>query len=528
MCGIGAVFGQNLEDGEAIVRKSLGAVKHRGYSLYETASFDNCALGANRLEIVDAAKARQPQTNEDKTAFVVFNGEIFNHHALRAGLSEKGHKFRTKSDTEVLVHLWEQSGPEMVKKLDSEMFAFFIYDKRRKSFFAARDPYGVKPLYYAHDSSGNLHFASEIKQLAQFDDIAEVHTFPPGHYMLDGKFVRYHVIPDHRNPMPPNVDEIVSTLRKLFDSAVKKRVDTDLPIGVFFSGGLDSASILATARKYHKDVTALTVGKPDSPDVLIAKRYCGENGIPILMLAPPGEEELAKLAPEIVRITESFEPMIIRHSSVSYFVSLLARRNGFRVVLCGEGSDELFAGYPFCRHCPASSMPKVIYQMVERLPRTQFLRVDRTSMCHTVETRLPFFDTEFADYAMRIPAELKLRQIKWKKIGKWIWKEAMRDRLPDYILERKKLAFGDGAGYGNETGSPYQRILMDRISDKEFRELSRLCSEWNVADKEAAYYLRIYDGCLFTKARFNRNRLTYLPHSLGIRLYSMLSRITGL
>jgi asparagine synthase (glutamine-hydrolysing) len=217
VCGIGAVYGFNLKKGELLIRKSLEVVKERGFSLYEITAFDNCALGANRLEIVDAPNGRQPQTNEDETVFVVFNGEIFNHAALRAELSKKGHKFRSESDTEVLVHLWEEYREDMVKKLDSEMFAFFIYEKNTNSFFVARDPYGVKPLYYAVDSFGNHHFASEIKQLVQFSQISEVKHFPPGHYMINGKFGQYHSIPKTSASEYGGNREIILKMRKLFD-----------------------------------------------------------------------------------------------------------------------------------------------------------------------------------------------------------------------------------------------------------------------------------------------------------------------
>lgn len=177
MCGIGAIYGKNIKEKEFSIKRSLQLIEHRGYSLYETKILDNCVLGCNRLEIVDRPKAIQPQTNEDESVFVVFNGEIFNYKELMKELSDKGHKFKTNSDTEVLVHLWEEYGEEMVKKLDSEMFAFFIYDKNKNSFFVARDPYGIKPLYYALDNLGNYHFASEIKQLSQFKEIDEISFF---------------------------------------------------------------------------------------------------------------------------------------------------------------------------------------------------------------------------------------------------------------------------------------------------------------------------------------------------------------
>lgn len=509
MCGIGAIYGVNIQNGEFSIKRSLEVVKHRGHSLNEITVLDKCVLGANRLEIVDRPKAVQPQTNEDQTAFVVFNGEIFNYKTLRKELLEKGHEFRTESDTEVLVHLWEEYGEDMVEKLDSEMFAFFIYDKKKESFFAARDPYGVKPLYYAIDSYGNYHFASEIKQLVQFREIDEVRHFPPGHYMQNGALKQYHSIPKPEEKTADNVYDAILNLRKLFDQAVKKRVDTDLPVGVFFSGGLDSTSILATARRYHKDITALTVGHQHAPDVLIAMKYCKENGIKLIHLAPPTEEELAELIPKIIYITESFEPNMVRQSVVSYFIAKLAGENGFRVILCGEGPDEIFAGYPEFKLCKnTEDISEKIYDFIVSLPRTQFQRVDRTSMFYTLEVRVPFFDTALADYAIRIPSGMKVRDDGHRKITKWILREAMKDRLPDYIVEREKVVLSEGAGYkGNQLiGGLFYDIVKNRISDKEFEELKNKYPGWDITNKEVAYYFKFYAKYLFTKAKFNQNR----------------------
>lgn len=529
MCGIGAVFGTNIIDGESIIRKSLEAVKGRGHSLFEITASDRCVLGANRLEIVDRQNARQPQTNEDETVFVVFNGEIFNHKALRAGLLEKGHRFRTESDTEVLAHLYEEHGAGMVEKLDSEMFAFFIYDKRNNSFFASRDPYGVKPLYYAFDNRGNTHFASEIKQLAQFCEIDEVRHFLPGHYMHNRELRRYHRIPRPHEKTDDGLSQTLQNLRRLFDESVKKRVDTDLPIGVFFSGGVDSSSVLATARKYHKDVTAITVGHPDSPDRITAKRYCDENGIRQISRDMPDEEVLAEFLPKIIHITESFEPHVIRYASVAYYISETARKNGLRVVLSGDGAEELFAGYDvFERFNKPEKISQRIYEFVSYLSRTQFQRVDRMSMFHGVEVRLPLFDTSFADYALRIPGGLKRKIENGKSVDKWIWREAMKDRLPGYITGRRKAVLSEGAGYriNEQSGGPLLDIANEKISDEVFKEMKREFSGWNLHNKESAYNFAIYAKNLYTKATFNKRRPynTHRSH-IGWKISSFVSKL---
>jgi len=175
MCGIIGIFGNN--DSKKRAHQALEKIIHRGSNVFEVEFFENGALGANRLAIVDRENGRQPKYNEDKSMFVVQNGEIFNYKELKKELQSKGHKFQSDSDTEVLVHLYEEYGPEMVKKIDSEMFAFVIYDRENNNIYAARDPLGVKPLYYAHDKSGQLYFASELKQLSFFKDIEKTLTF---------------------------------------------------------------------------------------------------------------------------------------------------------------------------------------------------------------------------------------------------------------------------------------------------------------------------------------------------------------
>lgn len=506
MCGIGAIFGKDIGERKFSIMRSLETVKHRGFSNYEIAIFENAVLGANRLQIIDRENAKQPQSNESGSIHAILNGEIFNYIQLRSELIEMGHRFNTNSDTEVLVHLWEEYGEQMVKKIDSEMFAFIIYDKNKDNFFVARDPYGVKPLYYAKDKKENFHFASEIKQLSQFKEIDIIEQFPQGCYMISGKIKKYHKISNEETE--DDLEIMIGNIRNLFDESVKKRVKTDLPIGVFLSGGLDSTAVLITALEYHKDVTAITVGLEGSNDLEISKRYCAEKGIKLITLNPPTEEKLLEIIPQIINITESFEPNMIRQGTISFYISKIAKDLGLKIILVGEGPDELFAGYPEFSNSNEESIKNRILSFVNDLPRTQFQRVDRTTMNFTIEARVPFFDTKLADYVLKIPSRFKIRKEKGRIVTKWILREAMRDRLPSYICDREKEVLSEGAGYkGNQTiGGLFYQLIKEKITDKEFEKLNEDYPEWNIHNKEVAFYFKIFKKLLFTKAKFNQVR----------------------
>ncbi|MFH0817558.1 MAG: asparagine synthase-related protein [Candidatus Micrarchaeota archaeon] len=501
MCGIGVVWGPGDANSPQL-KIILSTIEHRGNSLYESLEIRSCALGTNRLEIVDRGNGGQPKKNEDKTIFAVLNGEVFNHKELKAELVEKGHRFESDCDTETLVHLYEEYGEGMLEKIDSEMFAFAVYDSKKNELFAARDRWGVKPLYWAKEGE-TYYFASEIKGLAGLEGITRIKLFPPGHDFKNGKFSRYYR-PKTDVRADISEEEAVKGLRKLFDEAVKKRVDTDLPVGVFLSGGLDSTAILATALKYHKDIVAIIVGKKDSEDVKFAKKYCEEKGVKYFVRSPPGEEELFKDIERNIYICETFEPNVVRQSAISYFIAKAAKEFWLRIVLCGEGADELFLGYPEFKLLGKRKIIETQRAFLNSLHRTQFQRVDRTSMHFTIEVRVPFFDEKIVELANSLPIDLKIKG----GVEKYILRKAMEDRLPDYICKRRKVVLSEGAGYGgNQSGGLFEELAGARVSNEEFERIKRDCPEWNIATKEEAFYFGIFRKFGFDKAEFNKKRV---------------------
>jgi|GEM_PF-306415 len=506
MCGIGAIWGA-CSGKEPVLRQMLATIEHRGNSNYEIAEAGNCCLGANRLEIVDRGNGGQPKKSEDGTVLAVLNGEVFNHRQLKEKLEAAGCKYQSDCDTETLVHLYEQYGTAMLEKLDSEMFAFAIYDAKRDSLFVARDRWGVKPLYWAQDDEGTFYFGSEIKELACLPNVLQVRMFPPGHFFKDGEMARYY---SPGSPGKAKMEETAAALklRELVDEAVKKRVDTDLPIGVFLSGGLDSTAVLATALKHHKDVTAIIVGRESSEDVKFARRYCEENKVKHIVRSPPDEMELFKNIEGIVRIVESFEPNVVRQSAISYYIAKAAKELGLRVVLCGEGPDELFMGYPEFKKLGKRMAMEKRNNFLRDLNRTQFQRVDRTSMHFTIEVRVPFFDHKLVEFARKLPASMCINEQDGKKVEKYILRKAMDDRLPDYICWREKAVLSEGAGYkGNQPGGLFESLASAKISDERFVAMQNEFAEWHIRTKEEAFYFGIFRGLGYCKARFNAERV---------------------
>ena len=442
MCGIAAIIhaldetgsGRRAENG-ALLDSMLAKIRYRGDSDHfgETLLSDRFACGTNRLAILDRSNGFQPLRDSASRFWVVYNGEIYNHKQLRRELLAVGYTFRTATDTEVVLHAYREWGPRFIHKLDG-VFALVVYDCKTGNFVAARDRIGVKPLYYSV-AAGTHYFASEQKCLLSMNECIE--TIPPAHMMVNGNLVRYYELDD--SPPQMEVGEITREIRRLFYEAVEKRVDTDLPLAVTLSGGLDSTAVLHCVRKYHPDVTAFTVGLKQSTDVEVASRYCLEHGIPhqIYFLT---EEEIIDILPQVVYFSELFEGLDIVETCISHILFRQVQMAGIKVVLCGEGSDEILAGYSVFKDCEDKT--ELMKYKLWNIHRTDAQRVDRSSMANSVEARVPFLDQAFLELAYRIPMELKLRN----GAEKWIFRQAFLGDLPDYVIHRPKMAMHEGSG----------------------------------------------------------------------------------
>ncbi len=503
MCGIIGIFGNNNSKKRA--HQSLEKITHRGSNIFEVEFFENGALGANRLAIVDRENGRQPKHNEDRSIFVAQNGEIFNYKKLKKELEEKGHRFKSDSDTEVLVHLYEEYGPEMVKKIDSEMFAFVIYDKKNNKIYAARDPLGVKPLYYAYDKSGQLYFASELKQLSFFEDIEKINNFPPGSFFYNGKIKKYFKLKTSNTLTDES--KTISLLEKNIVEAVAKRVDTDLPIGVFLSGGVDSSLIMEIAARLHPDVTAIILGYPNSSDYEFATRLCKERKYKYHIVRPDADYE--KELDELIYHAETYEPNVIRHSFSINICAKEAQRLGLKIVLVGEASDELFCGYNEFSSLPENAINNGSLMLVDNLNVGQLQRVDRMAMKHTIEVRVPFLDKNVVETAMKISGNLKIKRENHQITTKYILRKLAANFLPDYIAWRYKVPFSNGAGmnvgnnYKSQDGDVAKAVLNK--PEENISEASR--RRYPVTTREERYYLSKFSSYGFDKLIGSEKRL---------------------
>jgi len=480
MCGIVVIFGHNAKLKVPHLDTMLNRLSHRGPDDRGIFANEHIALGQTRLSIVDVAGGRQPIFSEDGEKCVVCNGEIYNHLDLRETLYQQ-HSFRTNSDTEVILHLFEEWGAQSVSKLDG-MFAFVVYDG--KDILVARDPLGIKPLYYNQENSC-LFFASEIKALQGL--AGNIQEFPAGYYYSPDQgltqYYRLPVIPEWQE----NVSEISQKLHDKLYRAVEKRWMSDVPVGCFLSGGLDSSLICAVSKRNFDHLDTFSVGlEAESQDLIYARKvaqFLGTNHHEYVYTM----SDVLEALPNVIYHLESFDPALVRSAIPCYFVSRLAREY-VKVILTGEGSDEVFAGYHyFKRFCDKQDVYQESVRILTGLHNMNLQRVDRATMAHSIEGRVPFLDIDFVEYAMSINPKLKLAG-KSKRIEKWLLRQAFTSYLPDEIIWRPKMEFA--AGCGSE--ELITDMVEDEISDAELEWERQRLQDINISSKEELYYFRIF------------------------------------
>ena len=477
MCGIVAISGRGANRYNSTVKTMLGRLSHRGPDDQGIFLGENVALGQQRLSIIDVAGGHQPIFAENGQKCIICNGEIYNYPTLKGGLSR--HRFHTNSDTESIIHLFEEEGKTSFPKLDG-MFAFVLYDGQ--DVIVARDPLGIKPLYEGRKDDLVL-FASEIKALEGIADY--VREFPAGHYYSSNTgYIPYYDIPDNAS-YERDIKTITTGLRKRLTRAVKKRLMSDVPLGVFLSGGIDSSIIASIARRHFERLNSFSVGMKNSPDLMYARRVADFLGTDHHEYVYD-QNEVMEILPEVIYHLESFDQALVRSAIPTFFVSRLAS-NYVKVILTGEGSDELFAGYRYFEEIDKEeSLHDESVRILSGLHNLNLQRVDRMTMAHSIEGRVPFLDLDLVEYALKIDPQLKMTRE--DRMEKWLLRGAFTGYLPDEVLWRTKMEFADGCG----SSSLIARYAEDEITDAEF-EAQRQPSEFlRLHSKEELFYFRIF------------------------------------
>jgi asparagine synthase (glutamine-hydrolysing) len=442
MCGIALVVGARADS--ARFEAMLDSLAPRG-EVTGTWCAPGVLTGTRRLPIVARERAVQPWRSVDGRWALCFNGEIFNHHQLRAELRSLGSELRGGGDTEIVLEAFRMWGPDAVRRFRGE-YAFAIAEPATGWVYLARDPLGVKPLYWARQRDCLL-IASEVKALVQAG--VPVGEIPPGQHgwanaASDPALKAHFDLSRLGADQPPVADpgEAIRLVRGTLADSIRVRVDTDLPVGVILSGGLDSALTLLHVRQLHPDCVAFTVGAPGSEDLAYARRLTADLGVPheVIELRP---RDLGRSGiRDAVRMCELSEYGDIINAAVSVPLFRRVRECGVKVVLTGDGSDELFGGYAMYHQTDPGTARRLFLHKIQNLCRTELQRVDRASMGSGVEARVPFLDPAMVSLAMRIPIGLKLRDGQ----EKWILREAFADMLPGYIRRRPKNPMSHSSG----------------------------------------------------------------------------------
>lgn len=518
MCSIFGIFGlQPGDDLAALRRQSLEhsqRQRHRGPDWSGVYVDDGAILVHERLAIVDPAGGSQPLLSDDGQLALAVNGEIYNHVTLKGQLRQP-YAFQTASDCEVINALYREDEPGSFLNRLNGIFAFALWDKARGRVLIARDPIGVVPLYWGHDSQGRLRVASEMKSLV--DTCADVAQFPPGHWYdsASGELHKYYDRPWRDYAAVEGVAADTTKLREAFEAAVHRQLMTDVPYGVLLSGGLDSSLVAAVAARYARHriedgdqseawwprLHSFAIGLKGSPDLAAAQVAADYLGTVHHGFEYTFEEGLDAL-PEVIRHIETYDVTSIRASTPMFLLARRIKAMGVKMVLSGEGSDEIFGGYLYFHKAPdARQFHEELIRKLDALNNYDCLRANKSMMAWGVEPRVPFLDREFMDVAMAFDAKYKMVDKASggaQRMEKSILRAAFEGYLPDEILWRQKEQFSDGVGYGWIDG--LKAHAESQVSDRELAAADKRFGVNPPQTKEAYYYRSLFEQFFPTPA----------------------------
>jgi asparagine synthase (glutamine-hydrolysing) len=491
MCGIIGTYG-GIEPDTA--ERMLKRLAHRGPDGEGSVEVAGNWLGHQRLSIVDVEGGKQPLKTKTNDLFLVGNGEIYNHEEIRETLPES--HFSTRSDNEAALHLFDMRGPDAFSELQG-MYAFIIAGKDGR-FVAARDPVGIKPLYWAR-RDGHVRFASELRAFDE-DWRQDVETFPPGFYWTpeDGLSRFSTAVPRGKGdlqqfegppgPGAPIPEEILEKVRERLISTVRRQMMADVPVGVFLSGGLDSSLVAAIAARWYEEreekLKTFAVGLEESPDLKAARavaKHLGTEHHESVYTA----EDARRVLPEVVRVIENYDPSLVRSAVPNYILAEFTAKH-VKVVLTGEGADEIFAGYEYLTEFETEGeLHAELVRIIEGLHNLNLQRGDRVTMAHGLEARVPFLELDMIELGLALPAGWKLAGE--DQLEKRLLRQAFEGWLPDDFLWRKKAQFGDGSG----AASVLQEVIEESVTEEEFKS-ERYEVEPPLRTREEVAYYRVF------------------------------------
>ena len=551
MCGFVGAFdlnsgsrpiGEGLrEELRSQVLEMSKKIRHRGPDWSGVYTGDNAILSHERLSIVDPLSGKQPLVSDDGKIILAANGEIYNHKEIRKEFEGK-YNFQTGSDCEAIIPLYKQyrqSGDftQMIEKL-SGIFAFALYDSENDVYLISRDEIGVIPLYQGWDKAGRYYVASELKALE--GECQTIEEFPNGYYFYskDEKPVRWYKRDwesfDSVKNSPRATDDkgevinpgVIEKVRNGLENAVKQQLMSDVPYGVLLSGGLDSSIIAAVTQKFSKkriesdskeaawwpQLHSFAVGLEGSPDLVAAQKAADYIGTVHHEVHFTIQEALDAL-PDVIYHIETYDITTVRASTPMYLLARVIKSMGIKMVLSGEGSDELFGGYLYFHKAPdAKEFHEELVRKMSKLHLYDCLRANKSLMAWGVEGRVPFLDKEFIDTAMSLnPSDkMNIRLSDGKqRMEKWILRKAFEDMLPEEICWRQKEQFSDGVGYN--WIDTLKKMTEEKVSDAEFARRENRFPVNPPKTKEEYYYREIYSR-LFP----SDSAAKVVPHEAGV------------
>jgi len=502
MCGIVCVFDlkTNTQELRPKVLKMSKKIRHRGPDWSGIYCGEKAVMAHERLSIVDPESGGQPLYSKDRKLILAVNGEIYNHREIRKQYSGK-YEFLTGSDCEVILALYRDKKEKFLDEMNG-IFGFALYDEENDAYLIARDHIGIIPLYHGWDEFGNYYVASELKALE--GKCKKIEEFPPGHYLYskDGEIKRWHTREwiDYENVKnnPANIEDLKNAL----EAAVHRQLMSDVPYGVLLSGGLDSTITSALAKKFsgkrietndQKDawwpqLHSFAIGLDGSPDLAAARKAAVEIGTIHHEINYTIQEGLDAIRDVIYHI-ETYDVTTIRASTPMYLLARFIKSMGIKMVLSGEGADEIFGGYLYFHKAPnAQEFHKESVRKVSRLNLYDCLRANKTLAAWGVEGRVPFLDKEFMDVAMRFNPEEKMA--KNGRMEKWPLRKAFEDQIPASIAWRQKEQFSDGVGYG--WIDTLKKVANDLVSDEMMKNAKFRFPINTPMSKEEYHYRTIF------------------------------------